>query len=101
MQKISLFHLFQSSDTVNFRGASPDWPHPFLTMFILKMFNQLYVVVNLYQHGKNETGEMFDLKILQSEWQTAFLPTPQEQHFSQIEYLYRNNFSLQKKIREN
>ena len=66
-----------------------------------KLFNQLLIFVNLYQHGKNETGEMFDLKILQSEWRTAFLPTPQEQHFYQIEDLYRNKFSLQKKFREN
>ena len=57
--------------------------------------------MNLYQHVKNETGEMFDLKILQSEWWRAFLPTPEEQHISQIEDLYRNKFSLQKKFREN
>ena len=33
---------------------------------------------------------MFDLKILQLEWLRAFWPITQEQHFSQIEDLYRN-----------
>ena len=99
--KNHLVPSFLSWDTINFRVSRPDWWHSILTIPCQKLFNQLLIFVNLYQHGKNETGEIFDLKILQSEWQTAFLPTPQEQHFSQIEYLYRNNFSLQKKIREN
>ena len=33
---------------------------------------------------------MLDLKILQSEWLKAFWSISQEQHFSQIEDLYRN-----------
>ena len=33
---------------------------------------------------------MLDLKILQLEWLKAFWPITQEQHFSQIEDLYRN-----------
>ena len=44
----------------------------------------------MYQHAKFEAGEMFDLKILQLEWLRAFWPITQEQHFSQIEDLYRN-----------
>ena len=31
------------------------------------------------------SGEMIDLKILQSEWLSAFWPISQEQHFSQTE----------------
>ena len=65
------------------------WPCP-------KFCNQLLIFVNLYQHAKNEpissicSGEIFDLKIPQSEWLKAFWPISQEQHFSQIENLYRN-----------
>ena len=99
--KHHLVPSFLSWDTINFRVSRPDWPHSFLTTPCKKLFNQLLIFVNLYQHVKNETGEMFDLKILQSEWWRAFLPTPEEQHFSQIEDLYRNKFSLQKKFREN
>ena len=61
-----------------------------------KPFNQLLLFVNLYQHAKNEAvssicyGEMLDLKILQSEWLRALWPISQEQHFSQIEDLYRS-----------
>ena len=61
------------SDTVNFRVQTPDWPHPFLTMPYQKIFNQILIFVNLYQHAKIEavssicSGQMVDLKILQSE----------------------------------
>ena len=50
----------------------------------------------MYQHTKNEaassicSGEILHLKILQSEWLTAFWPIFQEQNFSQIGDLYRN-----------
>ena len=52
--------------------------HSFLTMPQQKHFNQLLIFVNLYHHAKNEavslicSGEMFDLKIPQSEWLRAF-----------------------------
>ena len=45
--------------------------------------------MNLYQHGKNETlslscsGELVDLKILQSDWLRTFWPISQEQDLSQ------------------
>ena len=32
-----------SSDTVNFRALSRDWPHPFLTMLTPKIFNHLSI----------------------------------------------------------
>ena len=56
-----------------------------------KVFNQLLIFVNLYQHAKNQavssirSGEMVDLKILQSEWLRAFWPISQERDLSQIE----------------
>ena len=94
MQKISLYiPSVHSSDTVNFRVPRPDWPHSFLTMPHQKLFNQLLIFVNLYQHAKNEavsyicSEEMLHLKISQSEWLQAFWPISQEQHFSQIEDL--------------
>ena len=52
--------------------------------------------MNLYQHAKNYivssicSGEMVDLKILESDWQRPFWPIFQEQDFSQIDYLCRN-----------
>ena len=67
-----------SWDRVNFRVQRPDWPHSFLTMPQQKLFNQLLIFVNLYQHTKNVavwsicTGEILDLKILRSEWLRAF-----------------------------
>ena len=54
------------------------------------IFNQLLDLVNLYEHAKNEavssicSGEIVDLKILQSDWLRAFWPISQEQDFSQI-----------------
>ena len=53
-----------------------------------KIFHQLLMFLNLHQHAKNEavslicSGEMVDLKILQSEWLTAFWPISQEQDLS-------------------
>ena len=43
-----------------------------------KIFNQLLLYVNLYQHAKNEvvsliySGEIVDLKIMQFDWLRAF-----------------------------
>ena len=46
MQKISLYiPSVHSSDTVNFRVPSPDWPHPFLTMLTPKIFNYLSLLI--------------------------------------------------------
>ena len=39
-----------SSDKVNFRVPSRDWPHPFSTMPTRKISNHILVCVNLYQH---------------------------------------------------
>ena len=61
-----------------------------------KLFNQLLIFVNLYQHTENQavslihSEEILDLKILQSEWLAAFWPIVQEQNFSQGEDFYRN-----------
>ena len=55
-----------------------------------KLFEQLSICVNLYQHTKNEavswicSGEIVDLKILQSDWLKAFWPVSHKQDFSQI-----------------
>ena len=50
----------------HFRLHRPDWSHPLFTMPNQKMFDQLLIFVNLYQHAKNYTvssicvGEMVD-----------------------------------------
>ena len=63
--------------------------------------------MNLYQHAKNEavssicSGEMADLKMLQSDQLRAFWPISQKQDFPQIYDLCRNtanNINLEKPI---
>ena len=55
-----------------------------------KLFNQLLIFVNLYQHAQNEAvssiclGEIVNLETLQSDWLTAFSPVSQEQGFPKI-----------------
>ena len=69
---------FHSWDTVNFIVPRPDWPHSFFPKTFWSTF-QLLFFVNLYQHAKNEavssicSGEIVDLKILQSDWLRAFM----------------------------
>ena len=41
-----------SSDTVNFKVPSHDWPHPFLTMPTPKTFKLIFM--KLYQYAKNK-----------------------------------------------
>ena len=55
-----------------------------------KIFNQLLIFANFYQHAENEavssicSGEIVHLKIMQSDWLRAFWPISQEQDHSQI-----------------
>ena len=57
----------------------------YLTIPNQKIFEQ-----HLHQHAKNEavllicSGEIFDLKILQSDWLREFRPISREQDFSKI-----------------
>ena len=37
-----------------FRVQWPDWQQPFFTMLTQKIFDQLLIFVNLYQHAKNQ-----------------------------------------------
>ena len=59
-------------------------------MHYQKIFGQLLIFVNLYQHAKNYTaslicaGEMVDLIIPEFDWVRPFWPISQEQDFSQI-----------------
>ena len=88
MPKNLLIPSVHSSDTINFRAQRPDWPHPFLNMPDQKIFNQLLIFMNLYQHAKNEavsspcSGEIVDLKILESHWLRAFWLISQKQDIS-------------------
>ena len=53
-------------------------------------FNQLLISINLYQHVKNQafsllrSGDIVNLKILQSDWLRAFWPVSQETDFFQV-----------------
>ena len=78
-----------------------------------KLFNQLLISMNMYQHAKNHAissfccKDLIDLKILQSDWLRTFWFISQETDFSQVWDLYKNttnniNFlSLQTKFRKN
>ena len=55
MQKNQFIPFAYSSDTVNFRGQRQDWSKPFLTIPNQKIFNQILIFLNLFQHAKNET----------------------------------------------
>ena len=52
--------------------------------------NQLLISINLYQHAKNQSflslrsGDIVNLKILQSDWPKAFWPISQEPDFFQV-----------------
>ena len=61
--KKSVYAICSFWDTDNFRVPWPDWPHPFLIMLIQKVFDQLLIFVNLYQHVKNQLFNLFVLKI--------------------------------------
>ena len=98
---------FQSS--FNLREIAPALATHIFNHDPPKTFQSACNFVNLYQHAKNEavssicSGEMLDLKILQSEWLRALWPICQEQNFSQTEGLYRNtvsntNFHYRKKF---
>ena len=61
----------------------------FMTMPIQIFFNQFLVLMNMYQHAKNQAfsiyfRDIFDLKILQSDSPRAFWAISQELEFSQI-----------------
>ena len=66
--------------------------------------------MNLYQHVKNMvvssiySGEIVDLKTLQSDWPRAFWITPQEQDFQNIGFVQEHSkyvFSIQNKFIKN
>ena len=60
----------QAWNTACFRVPWPDWSHPFLTKPIQKLFDQLLIHVNLYQHAKN-SGYCTDLF-----WRYGWLKNP-------------------------
>ena len=80
----------------NFRVLRPDWPRLFFTIPNQNCFDQPLIYANLYNHAKNQAYvDLFWwygwLKILQSDWLRTFWPKSQEQNFSHIWDLSRNN----------
>ena len=67
------------SDTVNFRVPWPDWPHSFFTIPTQKLFDQLLVFANLYQHAKKSftssvhSSDTVNFRVLQPDWPHSFL----------------------------
>ena len=96
MQHIISFHFFVFEIQSTSGSHDQTGNAHFLTMPIQKLFDQLLIYVNLYQHAKNQailfifSGDMIDCKILQSDWLKTFLPISQEQKFSHIWDLCRN-----------
>ena len=48
--KLQFIPLVHSSDKVNFRVSSPDWPQPSWTMLTPKSLNHLLICKKLYLH---------------------------------------------------
>ena len=80
--------------TANFRVLWPQWPHPFLdtsapTFSLSFKFSWIYktmqkITISLF------SSDIFNLKILQSDWPRAFWPISQKSNFFQIWNLNRN-----------
>ena len=74
----------QSSDIVNFRVPSRDWPYPFLAMLISKIFNHLFISVNLCNHTKNQlilsvhSGDTVNFRVQRLDWPHSFLTMPNQ-----------------------
>ena len=81
------FKVQRQWHVVNFRNQRTDCLHSFFTMPSQKIINKFSNFVNRYQHAKIETlsslcsGEIFVLKIQQSDWLRAFWPIPSGARF--------------------
>ena len=68
-----------SSDTISFRVLSVDWPHPFWNTLTSKIFNQLLIYGNLYQHAKNQlislvhSRDTVSFRVQEQDWPLPFL----------------------------
>ena len=96
MQKIGLFNQFivHSSDTVNFKVPSNDWPHPFLTMPAPKIFNHLLICLNLYQHAKNQSiplvysWDTVNFRVKRPHWPYPLSTIPNQKFSTNFEFLW-------------
>ena len=75
-----------SSDTVNFKVPSHDWPHPFLTMPTPKTFKLIFM--KLYQHAKNKLIPLVN-SILESSNQIGHINMLKMKLFNQFSQRYR------------
>ena len=78
-------------ETANFRVPRLDWPHPFLTMPTKKIFDQLLIFVNLYQHAKNllfipfaHSSDTVNFKVPSHDWSHPVLTMPTPKTFKLI-----------------
>ena len=83
MQKISLFPSF-TFEIQPIIVLWPEWPHPFKTMFNEKNFQSTFNFHEIVSSRKTQaissvsSGDIPDLKILQSDWLRAFRSISQE-----------------------
>ena len=78
-------------ETANFRVPRLDWPHPFLTMPTKKIFDQLLIFVNRYQHAKNllfipfaHSSDTVNFKVPSHDWSHPVLTMPTPKTFKLI-----------------
>ena len=90
-QFITSFILQTHSDTLQQRVPSHDWPHPFLAMSpTCKIFNHVFICINLYQHAKNQLIPLFhssdtvNFRVQRPNWPYLFLTMPNQKIFSQF-----------------
>ena len=82
--KIPNIPSVSSSETVNFRVMSPDWPHPVLTLPSTKIFKHILICMNLYQHEKNHlipsvhSSDRVNFGVHRSNWPHPFLTMPNQ-----------------------
>ena len=77
-------------ETANFRVLWPDWPHPFFSILTQKIFDQLLIFLNLYQHAKNQfipsvhSSDKSNFKVPSHDWSHPFLTMPTTKTFTLI-----------------
>ena len=102
--KIELTLFIPFWDTANFSILRPQWPQPFLTIPTTIFSNHPLVSINLNQNEKTHAFSSFyfkdsvNLKIMQSDWSTAFWPLSEEPYFSQVGGLYKNTTNIIKSL---
>ena len=71
-----------------------DWPHPLLTMFNPKIFNHLFISINLCQHAKNQltpsinSEDTVNFRVQRPDWPHPFLTMPNQKFSINFYFLW-------------